>query len=325
MVLSLQPCRRSLSCRPFGTTSPRTRGFRTLFINDVAEHRAEPYCLLVTLHSYSQPLGNKHVSILTEASGDATAIANGLKGMDQIESNTAFCSDRRRPCRLRRFAGVALDYTLDSNRSEGLVVVSLTLDGKPLDKISDFEYPIREVPPTGEAYALISHRYASARQAARSVQDDSMNRALAYPVIVKRMNSREALDILDTGQAARRLAVLRLPPGNYGFHTWRVREPDPYGENEYTPAHEFSYRFRVQAGEAMYFGRLNLHLSNSTTQRVAIEDRRADDLSLLGRKYPALRDARVVASIVTLHPRPRAVDSLCLMLEMPKTITKRSI
>jgi hypothetical protein len=193
-------------------------------------------------------------------------------------------------------------YALDSNRSEGLVVVSLTLGGKPLDKVSDFEYLIREVPPTGETYALVSHRYASARQSARSVQDDSKNQPLAYPVIVKGTNSHETLDILDAGRATGRVAVLRLPPGDYEFHTWRVREPDPYGEKEYKPANEFSYRFHVQPGEAMYIGRLNLYLGNNNAQRVAIEDRQADDLNLLAGKYSALRDARVVASIGTLHP-----------------------
>ncbi|MBI5900299.1 MAG: hypothetical protein HZB40_13850 [Rhodocyclales bacterium] len=34
-------------------------------------------------------------------------------------------------------------YTLDANQPEGLAIVSLTLSGKPLDKVSGYEYRIR--------------------------------------------------------------------------------------------------------------------------------------------------------------------------------------
>lgn len=47
-------------------------------------------------------------------------------------------------------------YVLDAKRPEGLAVVSLTLSGKPLDKVSGYEYRIREVLPRGEAYAVVT-------------------------------------------------------------------------------------------------------------------------------------------------------------------------
>ena len=193
-------------------------------------------------------------------------------------------------------------YALDSGRQEGLAVVSLTLSGKPLDKVSDYEYRIREVLPRGEAYAIVTHHYASARQHARSVQDEGKDRPFTQSVVVKGPNNTDPLDIQGAGKATGRLAALRLPPGDYEIHAWQVREPSPYGEVEYAPAREFSYRFSIKPGEATYIGRLNLHLGASNTQRVAIEDRQAEDLSLLGRKYPALRAAKVTASVGSLQP-----------------------
>ena len=193
-------------------------------------------------------------------------------------------------------------YSLDSNKPEGLAIVSLTLSGKPLDKVSGYEYRIREALPRGEAYAVVSQHYASARQHARAVQDEGKERPFTHSVVVKGPNNSDALDIQDAGKTTGRLAALRLSPGDYEFHSWQVREPSPYGETEYKPAREFVYRFSIKPGEATYIGRLNLHLGQANNQRVAIEDRQAEDMNLLGQKYPALRAARVTASVGTLQP-----------------------
>jgi hypothetical protein len=178
----------------------------------------------------------------------------------------------------------------------------LTLSGKPLEKVSGYEYRIREALPRGEAYAVVSQHYASARQHARAVQDEGKERPFTHSVVVKGPNNSDALDIQDAGKTTGRLAALRLSPGDYEFHSWQVREPSPYGETEYKPAREFVYRFSIKPGEATYIGRLNLHLGQANNQRVAIEDRQAEDMNLLGQKYPALRAARVTASVGTLQP-----------------------
>ena len=193
-------------------------------------------------------------------------------------------------------------YSLDSNKPEGLAIASLTLSGKPLEKVSGYEYRIREALPRGEAYAVVSQHYASARQHARAVQDEGKERPFTHSVVVKGPNNSDALDIQDAGKTTGRLAALRLSPGDYEFHSWQVREPSPYGETEYKPAREFVYRFSIKPGEATYIGRLNLHLGQANNQRVAIEDRQAEDMNLLGQKYPALRAARVTASVGTLQP-----------------------
>ena len=193
-------------------------------------------------------------------------------------------------------------YTLDPNRPEGLAIVSLTLSGKPLEKVSGYEYRIREVLPRGEAYAVVSQHYASARQHARAVQEEGKERLFAHSVVVKGPNNTDALDIQDVGKATGRLAAIRLLPGEYEFHTWQVLEPSPYGETEYRPGRDFIYRFSIKPGEATYIGRLNLHLGQGNTERIVIEDRQAEDMNLLGEKYPALRAARVTASVGTLQP-----------------------
>ena len=193
-------------------------------------------------------------------------------------------------------------YALDSNKPEGLAIASLTLSGKPLEKVSGYEYRIREALPRGEAYAVVSQHYASARQHARAVQDEGKERPFTHSVVVKGPNNSDALDIQDAGKTTGRLAALRLSPGDYEFHSWQVREPSPYGETEYKPAREFVYRFSIKPGEATYIGRLNLHLGQANNQRVAIEDRQAEDMNLLGQKCPALRAARVTASVGTLQP-----------------------
>lgn len=206
------------------------------------------------------------------------------------------------------FAGCAASpdlpstYVLDSNSSEGLAVISLTLSGKPLEKVSHYEYRIREVLPRGESHAVVSQHYASARQHARSVQDEGKERPVTHSVVVKGPNNTDALDIQDAGKASGRLAVIRLLPGDYEFHTWQVREPSPYGETEYRPARDFVYRFSIRPGEITYVGRLSLHLGQGNTERIAIEDRQAEDTDLFSKKYPALRTARFTASVGTLQP-----------------------
>jgi hypothetical protein len=192
-------------------------------------------------------------------------------------------------------------YAIDANRPEGLAIVSLTLTGRPLDKVSDFEYRIREVPPRGEAFAVVSHRYASARQHARSLQDGGEDRPLAQGVVVKGSNAVEPLDIQDAGKTTGRLAALRLPAGEYEFHAWQLKVPGANGETEYAPPRDFGYRFSVRPGEATYIGRLNLHLSDRNAQRITIEDRRNDDLAQLRKKYPGLGSSRISFTVGKLQ------------------------
>ena len=104
-------------------------------------------------------------------------------------------------------------YALDPGRPEGLAIVSLTLTGKQLNRISVFEYRLREIQPRGGMFADTRDHYESSRQHARSVQSVGENPPGSRSVVVKGVNSAEPLDIGDAGQAQGRLATVRLPAG----------------------------------------------------------------------------------------------------------------
>ncbi|MDP3513185.1 MAG: hypothetical protein Q8S20_10585 [Sulfuritalea sp.] len=193
-------------------------------------------------------------------------------------------------------------YALHEKQPEGLAIVSLTLTGKALDKMSGFEYRIREVPPRDEEAVVATSRYASARQHARSLQDGGSRRQTDHRAIVKEANGIEPLDIRDATKTTGRLATLRLPPGDYEFHAWKASELNAYGETEYGPPRDFSYRFSIEPGVATYIGRLSLNLSERNTQRITVEDRRNDDLAILREKYPAIDIGQIVFGVGTLHP-----------------------
>lgn len=191
-------------------------------------------------------------------------------------------------------------YALNAERQEGLAIVSLTLAGKPLDKISGFEYRLREVPPRGATFAITKNHYGSPQQHARSLQAVDESRPFSRTIAVKGINNPEPLDIKDDGQALGRLVVVRLPPGEYELYSWRVREPNRYGETEYAPPHNFNYRFSIKPGEATYIGRLNLYLGERNAVHMSVEDRRQEDLKVFGLKHPALVTGQITSEIGSL-------------------------
>lgn len=185
------------------------------------------------------------------------------------------------------------NYALDVNRSEGLAIVSLTLSGKPLSQVTEFEYCIREVPPRDKEAITTKLQFGSVTQHARSVGKESANLIVVRSAVVKGLNSTEPLDVLDAGKATGRLLSLRLPAGEYEFNAWKLMEPSPYGAKQYGSTQAFSYRFSVMPGEAVYLGRLRLHLNENDTHKITVEDRREVDLATFRKKYPSL-DAGVV-------------------------------
>lgn len=194
-------------------------------------------------------------------------------------------------------------YAPEANRSEGLAVVSLSVAGKDLRQVTGFEYRLREVPPPGETPVVSRRRYDSATQHARAAHDvGAAQGSIASRVVVSGNGSGEPLDLTNNGRAVGRLAVLRLPPGDYEFHAWALREKMPGGETEYGPARDFSYPFRIEPGKVAYLGRLNLQLSARATQKLAVEDWQKDDLALLEKKHPELARLAIVPSVGKLLP-----------------------
>lgn len=162
------------------------------------------------------------------------------------------------------------NYALDAGRGEGLAVVSLSLSGKAFERITEFEYRLREIPPRDEEAVRKSIRFGSPIQHARSQEHSDDGRKVAGKAVVKGSDLREPLDIHDAGKPVGRLLTLRLPAGEYEFHAWRLTEPGPYGEVEYAPKKDFSYRFSVKSGATSYLGRLHLQLGERDSQKLRL-------------------------------------------------------
>lgn len=193
------------------------------------------------------------------------------------------------------------NYALDGMRAEGVAIVSLTLTGMPLEKTSGVEYRIRELAPRPEGAVATKLHPASPQQHARSLWDNEGYRPMTRQIAVKGLGTAEPLDILSDGKPVGRLAVLRLPPGNYEFHGWKVKVPDTHGEREYAPAQAYSYRFSIKPGVATYIGRLHLDLDDQRSQRLTLEDQRREDLATLGNKHPGLSVAPVDIAVGRLQ------------------------
>ena len=193
------------------------------------------------------------------------------------------------------------NYTLDPDRAEGLAVISMTLSGKSLGKISRFEYRLREIPPRNENAVEKSIRFRGTTQLARSVGRGEDARPMTGSIVVKGSDLREQIDVYESETTGGRLAAVRLPAGEYEIHTWRLDEPGPYGEVELRPRKDFSCRFNVRSGTAIYLGRLRLELGDGDTQKLVVEDRRDSDLNGFKRKYPVLANSPTAMSICNIR------------------------
>lgn len=192
------------------------------------------------------------------------------------------------------------NYALNEARQEGVAIVSLTLDGKSLDQVESFAYRLREVTPHGTAYASVTHRHDSPRQHARALWEADKDRPFAQDIVVKGLDGGRPLDIRDSGQPVGRVAALRLAPGEYEIHAWPLREPARGGTTEYAPPRDFSYRFSIKPGEAIYLGRIELDFTKRNAQRITVTDRRTEDLALLGKTHAALTAGRIVPAVGSL-------------------------
>jgi len=177
-------------------------------------------------------------------------------------------------------------YVLDAGQPEGLAIVSATLTGRPLDRVSAFTFRLREIAPVGEEFAVVRPHYASLRQWTFATQSGSLDKRLTRQIVVKGPYATGELDISNGGLTVGRLVALRLLPGDYEIHSWELRESGLSGEVDYSPPSNFSYRFTIRPGTVNYIGRLNLYMGPRNTQRVSLQDMRHEDLPLFGKKFP---------------------------------------
>lgn len=188
-------------------------------------------------------------------------------------------------------ADLPSNYTLDANQPEGLAVISTALSGIPMSQVIQYEYNIRAVPLNERQAVTVKPHFGSNTQHARWVASSEAWKEVALAAVVKGHNTPASPDIPNAGSPSGRLMTLRLPAGNYEFHSWKIRERGNYGEMEYAPKQSFSYRFSIRPGVATYLGRLHLTLDEQRTHRIAVENQNDHDLKIFKQKYPALGGA----------------------------------
>ena len=94
-----------------------------------------------------------------------------------------------------------------------------------------------------------------------------------------------------------RLVIMELPQGEYEFYSWEGSLSGGLGTFIVKPRQQFSKRFRVTAGKAVYVG--NIHFSGigeDTSMKVV--DMRERDLALLYRKSPKIKPENVLIDIL---------------------------
>lgn len=187
-------------------------------------------------------------------------------------------------------------YRLGTQDAEGLAIVSLTLSGKDLDRVSSFAYGVREAADEATEEAKRRPYFDSARQHARWMQDKDAQGPAARRVklVVKDQASAEPLDVIESGRASGRLAALRLPAGDYELYDWTLVVPNQYGGNEFTPKRAFGYRFKIEAGRATYLGNVDLRMTEQDTYNITVENKARRDIALLAKKLPSMKAEDII-------------------------------
>ncbi|AYH45734.1 hypothetical protein CDA09_20505 [Azoarcus sp. DN11] len=192
-------------------------------------------------------------------------------------------------------------YMMGADATEGLAIVSLTLSGKDLRRISSLEYRVREVAEANTGEMNSNQRFGSVRQFARWVQDKDLHGPAGgdRTLVVKAPFTAEPLDVVESGSPRGRVAVLRLPAGDYELYDWKMVVPDEYGGNEFSPKRAVTMRFRVEAGRASYLGDVDLHVTDRDSYNITIEDKAQRDLALLAKKLPSIHTEGIVSRLLT--------------------------
>lgn len=105
-----------------------------------------------------------------------------------------------------------------------------------------------------------------------------------------------------------RLVVQELPPGTYELRSWEFTEMlDHKRTMIYWPKTALPFRFRVEAGRAVYLGNLHLHAEHQATNfPLRVFDARERDLALFHSRYPGIApgqiDLRVFPGALPLPP-----------------------
>lgn len=167
-----------------------------------------------------------------------------------------------------RTTNVDPGYTLREDGNSGVAVVSLTRAGGLSDSNLFLEF------------RGVGHEFASSLP----VTDLFASSDWGCPLF------QQATDKDPCG----RLAVVELPAGGYEFYSWSAGSFDAVSgiTRKAKPFEEFSKRFLIRPGEAVYLG--NVHFSfRGGRFDMKVLDRQDRDLTLLRQKYPNLSSSQV--------------------------------
>jgi hypothetical protein len=177
-----------------------------------------------------------------------------------------------------RSVNVSSDYRLDPSKNLGLVVVSLTMAGLPSGFNVFINY--RGVDVSHKSSIPVSDMFASA---------DWRCPFLGTPT---------------EENPCGRLAVVELTPGEYEFYSWEGGTGGGPGSITFTvrSVADFSKRFKVVSGKAVYLGNIHFSIQHRVVGRGAyqmrITDLRDRDLTLLHSKHPSITPDGVVISLL---------------------------
>jgi hypothetical protein len=182
-----------------------------------------------------------------------------------------------------RASNVASDFVLDERRGTGVAVVSFTQSGLP------------------GRFGMAVELRALDRSYEASIPVVDFFGTPDWPCPFP----EAATDDAPCG----RLAVLELRAGDYEFYSWQGKARRvPWRTETVGPVKEFSKRFSIVAGKAVYLGGFHFAITYDLSEfphrgarfpyRLKVTDMRLRDFALLARKNPTIPMESIVANVL---------------------------
>ena len=174
---------------------------------------------------------------------------------------------------------VSKDYSLIGNEDVGLVIVSLTQSGQ---RIKNHNY----------LYRGITNKIKGSLPATNIHINNDWEPSKTSPQVAY----------------IGRLAVIELPKGEYEFYSWKGNIDIGITMWRIYSSNEFSFRFKVIPGRAVYIGNLDMYLDIEKKRSdiiirnidIKIYDMSYRDLILLYDKYPQIILDQVITDILKI-------------------------